>query len=164
SAISETVWLRDITNIFQGEKRTLGDFDLPDHLTFYLRRGSDALTLNLRRNYDIDPNAKIYVVQKLSNGRSVLTETRSMINENVAYYQDMASAAYMTVRCVRKSNEQCERVIYGHIQIGDRSYDLLPAERDVRSGYYFKDPGLYGTRYVLQEPGSIKPESLVEHK
>ncbi|KAL3892134.1 hypothetical protein ACJMK2_004371, partial [Sinanodonta woodiana] len=71
----ETVWVRDITAEFQADKRELDDSDLPDQLTFNLRRGIDDLTLKLRRNYEIDPNADIYVVQKLKNGQSFVAKT-----------------------------------------------------------------------------------------
>ncbi|KAL3892127.1 hypothetical protein ACJMK2_004364, partial [Sinanodonta woodiana] len=53
----ETVWVRDMTEHIHADKRVLGDHYLPDQLTFKLRRGLDELTLNLMRNYDIDPNA-----------------------------------------------------------------------------------------------------------
>ncbi|KAK3609041.1 hypothetical protein CHS0354_018591 [Potamilus streckersoni] len=82
SAISETVWLKDVTKRIHGEKRTLDDFDLPDQLTFQLRRETEALNLNLKRNYDIDPNAEIYVGRKLKDGRSVLLKTQNMKKEN----------------------------------------------------------------------------------
>ncbi|KAK3576244.1 hypothetical protein CHS0354_027043 [Potamilus streckersoni] len=65
----------------QADKRALDDLDLPNQLTFDFRRGLDTVTLNLKRNYDIDPNADIYVVQKLKNGRSFLAKTNELENE-----------------------------------------------------------------------------------
>ncbi|KAK3598632.1 hypothetical protein CHS0354_037582 [Potamilus streckersoni] len=77
----ETVWLKDVTTTIQTDKRTLGDPGLPAHLTFHLMRGSDALTLNLKRNYEIDPNADIYVVQSTKGGQSTLSRTRHLRQE-----------------------------------------------------------------------------------
>ncbi|KAK3598634.1 hypothetical protein CHS0354_037584 [Potamilus streckersoni] len=79
----ETVWLKDVTTTIQTDKRTLGDPGLPAHLTFHLMRGSDALTLNLKRNYEIDPNADIYVVQSTKDGRSTLSRTRHLRQEMI---------------------------------------------------------------------------------
>ncbi|KAK3604045.1 hypothetical protein CHS0354_038709 [Potamilus streckersoni] len=78
----ETVWVRDVSTNFHAEKRALGDLDLPDQLTFELRRGLDDLTLNLKRNYEINPNADIYVVQKLKDGRSFLARTNEIVKED----------------------------------------------------------------------------------
>ncbi|KAL3892109.1 hypothetical protein ACJMK2_004346, partial [Sinanodonta woodiana] len=71
----EIVWVRDVTEHIKSDKRGLGEHDFPDQLTFYIRRGLDDLTLNLIKNYDIDPNAEIYVVQELQNGHSFLAKT-----------------------------------------------------------------------------------------
>ncbi|KAK3586771.1 hypothetical protein CHS0354_016946 [Potamilus streckersoni] len=76
----ETVWLEDITKL-QNDKRTLADPGLPAQLTFSLRRKSDALKLQLKKNYDIDPNADIYVVQRTNNGRTIVTKTQSLEKE-----------------------------------------------------------------------------------
>ncbi|KAK3576241.1 hypothetical protein CHS0354_027040, partial [Potamilus streckersoni] len=62
------------------DKRTFDDLDLPHQLTFDLKRGLDTVTLNLKRNYDVDPNADIYVV-KLKNGRSILAKTNELEKE-----------------------------------------------------------------------------------
>ncbi|KAK3576232.1 hypothetical protein CHS0354_002835 [Potamilus streckersoni] len=64
SAGLETVWLKEATSRLKIDKRTLSDnINLPDELTFYLRRGSNGITLNLKRNRDIDPNADVYFVR-----------------------------------------------------------------------------------------------------
>ncbi|KAK3577644.1 hypothetical protein CHS0354_016039 [Potamilus streckersoni] len=78
---SEIVWLKDVTTSFEKDKRTSIDLDLPDELTFYLSRGSNDLTLHLKRNYFIDPNADVYVVQKLENGKHHLEKTENLGNE-----------------------------------------------------------------------------------
>ncbi|KAL3892131.1 hypothetical protein ACJMK2_004368, partial [Sinanodonta woodiana] len=74
----ETIWVRDMTAETQADKRALDDYDFPDQLTFNLRRGLDDLTLKLKRNYEINPNADIYVVQKLKNGRSFVAKTNAI--------------------------------------------------------------------------------------
>ncbi|KAL3892138.1 hypothetical protein ACJMK2_004375, partial [Sinanodonta woodiana] len=107
----ETVWVRDMTAETQADKRALDDYDLPDQLTFNLRRGLDDLTLKLKRNYEINPNTDIYVVQKLKNGRSFVAKTNAIEKEAAAYYQDIGNMAFMTVRCALKSNHKCDRVI-----------------------------------------------------
>ncbi|KAK3586772.1 hypothetical protein CHS0354_016947 [Potamilus streckersoni] len=76
----ETVWLEDIT-ILQSDKRTLGDPGLPAQLTYSLRRKSDFLTLQLERNYEINPNADIYVVRRTKDGRPILTKTKNLEKE-----------------------------------------------------------------------------------
>ncbi|KAK3600756.1 hypothetical protein CHS0354_017049 [Potamilus streckersoni] len=78
---SEIVWLKDMTAIFQTQKRILGDPDLPDHLTFHVRRRSGVLTLELTRNYEIDPNADIYFVERTKDGRSLLSKTTTLERE-----------------------------------------------------------------------------------
>ncbi|KAL3892112.1 hypothetical protein ACJMK2_004349, partial [Sinanodonta woodiana] len=125
----ETVWVRDVTEHFEADKRGLDDHDLPDKLTFVLRRRLDDLTLNLMRNYDIDPNADIYVVQELKNGQAV-AKTNDAEKEAVAYYQDVENMAYMTVRCAPSSNHKCDRVINGNVRIGDGNYDLRRVDSD----------------------------------
>ncbi|KAL3892106.1 hypothetical protein ACJMK2_004343, partial [Sinanodonta woodiana] len=146
----ETVWVRDVTEHFEADKRGLGDHDLPDKLTFYLRRGLDDLTLNLMRNYDIDPNADIYIVQELKNGQSFLAKTNDAEKEAVAYYQDVDNMAYMTVRCAPSSNyrsiHECDRVINGNVRIGDGNYDLRPVDSDLPTGQI---PNVNGKRYFL---------------
>ncbi|KAL3892143.1 hypothetical protein ACJMK2_004380, partial [Sinanodonta woodiana] len=77
----ETVWVKDMTAETKGYKRELEDYDLPDQLTFNLRRGLEDLTLKLKRNYEIDPNAVIYVVQKIKNGRSIVAKTNDLETE-----------------------------------------------------------------------------------
>ncbi|KAL3855285.1 hypothetical protein ACJMK2_014501, partial [Sinanodonta woodiana] len=59
-------------------KRNLGDLDLPDELTFHLSRMSGDLTLNLKRNHGIDPNADIYMARTSRNGRPYLVKSRDM--------------------------------------------------------------------------------------
>ncbi|KAK3606465.1 hypothetical protein CHS0354_041411 [Potamilus streckersoni] len=160
----ETVFVRDVTAQFQADKRTLDDLDLPDQLTFDLRLGLDNITLKLKRNYDIDPNADIYVVQKLRNGRSFLARTNELEKEAVAYYQDKDNGAYMTVRCVKRSNHKCDRVINGNIRIGDYNYDLRPEETDVASGQTQTTnfPSPIGKRYVLLDEATIEQENIGE--
>ncbi|KAK3576242.1 hypothetical protein CHS0354_027041, partial [Potamilus streckersoni] len=107
----EMVWVRDVTAHYQANKRGLSAFDFPNQLTFHLKRGLDDVTLNLNRNYAIDPNADVYVVQNLKDGRSLLARTNKLEEEAIAYYQDIENGAYMTVRCVQRSNHKCDRVI-----------------------------------------------------
>ncbi|KAL3892090.1 hypothetical protein ACJMK2_004327 [Sinanodonta woodiana] len=152
----ETVWLNDVTTRFQTDKRTLGDTDLPHQLTFHLRRESDDLTLNLRRNYDIDPNADIYFVEQLKDGRSILKKENILEKEDVAYYQDKENGAYMTVRCVRRSTHDCDRVINGNIQLGSRSYDLQPDETIEASGDIVDVPHPRRKRYTLRDQTHIQ--------
>ncbi|KAK3576240.1 hypothetical protein CHS0354_027039 [Potamilus streckersoni] len=157
----ETVWVRDVTAQFQTDKRALDDLDLPDQLTFDLRLGLDNINLNLKRNYDIDPNADIYVVQKLRNGRSFLAKANVLEKEAVAYYQDKDNGAFMTVRCVKRSNHKCVRIINGNIRIGDYNYDLRPEdESDVASGHTSNVPSLIGKRYVLLDEANIEHENI----
>ncbi|KAK3576264.1 hypothetical protein CHS0354_027707, partial [Potamilus streckersoni] len=78
---SETVWLKDVTKLLQTNKRTLSDPDLPDQLSFLLKRKLQTLTLNLKRNYEIDPNADIYTVRKLNDDRSLLEKMDNVENE-----------------------------------------------------------------------------------
>ncbi|KAK3600752.1 hypothetical protein CHS0354_017045 [Potamilus streckersoni] len=78
---TELVWLKDVTAKFQTQKRIFGDPDLPDHLTFHVWRGSGVLTLKLKRNYEIDPNADIYVVERTKDGRSILSKTTTLERE-----------------------------------------------------------------------------------
>ncbi|KAK3594368.1 hypothetical protein CHS0354_014074 [Potamilus streckersoni] len=158
----ETVWVRDVTAQFQIDKRSLDDLDLPDQLTFDLRLGLDNINLNLKRNYDIDPNADIYVVQKLRNGRSFLAKANELEKETVAYYQDKDNGAFMTVRCVKRSKHKCDRIINGNIRIGDYNYDLRPDESDVASGHTSKVPSLIGKRYVLLDEANIEQENIRE--
>ncbi|KAL3892129.1 hypothetical protein ACJMK2_004366, partial [Sinanodonta woodiana] len=152
----ETVWVRDITAEFQADKRELDDSDLPDQLTFNLRRGIDDLTLKLRRNYEIDPNADIYVVQKLKNGRSFVAKTNVIEMEAVAYYQDIGNMAFMTVRCVARANHKCDRVINGNVRIGDFDYDIRPVESDIKLGRIPDVPSLIGKRYVLLDHAHVE--------
>ncbi|KAL3836831.1 hypothetical protein ACJMK2_022244, partial [Sinanodonta woodiana] len=77
----ETVWLKDVTTLFQTDKRTLSDLDLPNDLTFHLTRGSDVLTLDLKRNHDINPDADVYFARTLKNGQSVLVKSRNYEKE-----------------------------------------------------------------------------------
>ncbi|KAK3600759.1 hypothetical protein CHS0354_017052 [Potamilus streckersoni] len=104
-----------MTATFQTQKRIFGDPDLPDHLTFHVRRSSGVLTLDLTRNYEIDPNADIYFVERSIEGRSILSKTTTLETEAVAYYQDVDNGAYMTVRCINSLNQQCERIIVSHL-------------------------------------------------
>ncbi|KAL3856707.1 hypothetical protein ACJMK2_011430, partial [Sinanodonta woodiana] len=159
---SEIVWLNDVTSSFEIDKRTLSDHALPDELTFRIRRGSDDLTLNLKRNHGIDPNADIYVVKSLKDGPSKLEKSQHLKTEDVAYYQDRNHGAFMTVRCIKRISGQCERFINGYIQLGDRYYDLQPANVD-RSRNLFEASDLLGKRYVLQEQGTIQRDAAVKY-
>ncbi|KAL3856559.1 hypothetical protein ACJMK2_011295 [Sinanodonta woodiana] len=147
----QEVWLKDVTTKFQTDKRTLSHRVLGDELTFRLMQGSHYLTLNLKRNYGIDPNADIYVVQKSNDGRYQPHKTHHLDGEDLAYYQDVENGAYVTVRCIERSNGQCDRVIKGNIRIGDRNYDLQPADTDVTSRDVLDVPELFGRRYVLHD-------------
>ncbi|KAL3836829.1 hypothetical protein ACJMK2_022242, partial [Sinanodonta woodiana] len=167
----ETVWLKDVTTLFQTDKRTLSDLDLPNDLTFHLTRGSDVLTLDLKRNHDINPDADVYFARTLKNGQSFLVKSRNYEKElpisthffkyNVAYYQDMGNWAYMTVKCVKQSNEKCERIINGNLRIGDRSYDLEPVETEITSRHFVEDLGDLGKQYVLKnQPHMLRGYSV----
>ncbi|KAK3598629.1 hypothetical protein CHS0354_037579 [Potamilus streckersoni] len=159
----ETVWVTDVTAQFQADKRALGDIYLPDQLTFDLIRGSDELTLNLKRNYDIDPNTDIYVVQKLKDGRSFLARTNKLEKEAVAYYQDIDNEAFMTARCAQRSNQNCDRIINGNIRIGGSYYDLRQAESDLTPSDMSEVPSLIGKRYVLLDQSNIEQDNVVEN-
>ncbi|KAK3582132.1 hypothetical protein CHS0354_017243 [Potamilus streckersoni] len=160
----ETVWLKDVTTNSHGITRTVGELHLPNELTFHLRRASDDLTLNLKRNHDIDPNVGVYFSRKLEDGRSVLVKTRDLEKEDVAYYQDTSNEAFMTVRCLKRSTERCDRVINGNMRIGASTYHLQPAETDLTPGQFMEDPGLVGKRYVLQEQEHTDTETLMQNK
>ncbi|KAL3836828.1 hypothetical protein ACJMK2_022241, partial [Sinanodonta woodiana] len=124
--------------------------DLPDELAFHLTRRSETLNLNLRRNYDINPNADVFFARKSQNGEIVLGKSPHIENENLAYYQDIDNGAFVTVRCVKRSNEQCDRIINGNLQIGGIDYALQPAETDTSSRSLLEDPYVLGRKYVLQ--------------
>ncbi|KAK3575895.1 hypothetical protein CHS0354_034471, partial [Potamilus streckersoni] len=147
-------------------KRKVGESDLPDDLTFYLSRGRGphAMYINLKRNQGINPNADVFFVRTLQDGRTHLEKTPNIENEDVAYYQDRENGAFMTVRCVTKSTGQCDRVIYGNIKIGDINYDLQPMETDVASRNVLDVPGPLGTKYVLQQQTNIQREIPVENE
>ncbi|KAL3861400.1 hypothetical protein ACJMK2_007435, partial [Sinanodonta woodiana] len=74
-ATTETVWLKDVTTRLQRDKRSIGMSDHPEKLTFLLKRNSDTLTLNLKRNDNVDPNADLYTVRNLDDGRSIVEKT-----------------------------------------------------------------------------------------
>ncbi|KAK3591509.1 hypothetical protein CHS0354_031616 [Potamilus streckersoni] len=78
---SEIVWLKDVTSRFRIDKRS-HDSDLPDELIFHVRRGSGALTLNLKKNHGINPNADIYFVRKHKDGQSLLEKSENLEMEN----------------------------------------------------------------------------------
>ncbi|KAL3861629.1 hypothetical protein ACJMK2_007654 [Sinanodonta woodiana] len=75
---AETVWLKDVTTRIQTDKREVNGADLPDQLTFHLKRRNQDLVLNLKRNYHIDPNADIYIVQTLNDGRTILEKSQNL--------------------------------------------------------------------------------------
>ncbi|KAL3865280.1 hypothetical protein ACJMK2_006893 [Sinanodonta woodiana] len=147
----ETVWLKDVTTSFRTGKRTHDNLDLPDELTFHLTSKSNVLNLNLKRNRAIDPNAEVYIVRTMEDGEPLLDKMLSLEKENLAYYQDRNNGAFLTVKCVKKSNGQCERVINGNVRIGDKDYDIRLAEDDVISRNVFQVPDRRGTQYVLRE-------------
>ncbi|KAL3892144.1 hypothetical protein ACJMK2_004381, partial [Sinanodonta woodiana] len=152
----ETVWVRDMTAEIQGYKRELDDYDLPDQLTFNLRRGLNDLTLKLKRNYEINPNADIYVVQKLKNGRPFLAKSNDIETEAVSYYQDVENMAFVTVRCASRSNHKCDRVINGNVRIGYCNYDLRPVESEFESGGLAEVHSLIGKRYALLDQAHVE--------
>ncbi|KAK3603948.1 hypothetical protein CHS0354_030875, partial [Potamilus streckersoni] len=80
STVSKNVWLKDVTR-FKTEKRINDDLDLPDELTFHLTGISTALTLNLKRNYGIDPNANVYIVRELKDGQPLLDKALNLEKE-----------------------------------------------------------------------------------
>ncbi|KAK3581890.1 hypothetical protein CHS0354_024203 [Potamilus streckersoni] len=75
STESKIVWVKDVTKSFEINQRTHRDLDLHDALKFRLRYESHLLTLNLKKNYGINPNADIYVVRELKDGQSFLDQT-----------------------------------------------------------------------------------------
>ncbi|KAK3579624.1 hypothetical protein CHS0354_003755 [Potamilus streckersoni] len=79
--ISEVVWLKDVTRNFKREEMTHDDLDLPDELIFQLTGRSGALTLNLKRNHGIDPNAGVYFVRNLKDSQPHLDKTLSLEQE-----------------------------------------------------------------------------------
>ncbi|KAL3892096.1 hypothetical protein ACJMK2_004333 [Sinanodonta woodiana] len=153
----ETVWLKEVATRFHSVKRTLGNPDLPDHLTFQLRRGSDNFALHLRRNYDINPNADIYVLKQTYDGQSIMKQATNLDREDVAYYQDSCNGAYMTVRCVKRLHQQCERVINGNLNIDDTSYHIQPAKTTDKSAYLI--PNYMGKRYILMDQTEFQLEA-----
>ncbi|KAL3856366.1 hypothetical protein ACJMK2_011134 [Sinanodonta woodiana] len=161
---SEIVWLKDVSQIIQTDERTLLDPDLPDDLSFHLRRGSQFVQLNLKRNHDIDPNADIYVVRKLYDGRYYQEKSLDLEKEDLAYYQDINNGAFMTVRCVRGINGQCDRVINGNVRIEDANYDLRPAETDITLRDLLDVPDIRGTRYLLRGQGNALRQISVLNK
>ncbi|KAL3856577.1 hypothetical protein ACJMK2_011312 [Sinanodonta woodiana] len=161
---SEKVFLKDVTSSLLKDERSLNDLDLPDDLTFLLSRGWHTLQLNLKRNREIDPNAEVYYVGKLNDGRSVLEKAQLFDKEDLAYYQDRENGAFVTVRCVRRPSGQCDRVISGNIRIQDSNYDLQPSDSDVisRNLEYVQD--LLGKQYVLRNHATIERDASVETK
>ncbi|KAK3598279.1 hypothetical protein CHS0354_019805 [Potamilus streckersoni] len=161
---SELVWLKDVTAIFQTQKRMFGDPNLPDHLTFHVKRGSGVLTLNLKRNNEIDPNSDIYFVERTKDGRSILSKTTTLEREAVAYYQDVDNRAYITVRCINSFNQKCERIINGNLQIGDRRYDLRPAVTGDTPAKLLKVTDNISRIYLLLDQTHLQQENMVKNK
>ncbi|KAL3861652.1 hypothetical protein ACJMK2_007677, partial [Sinanodonta woodiana] len=75
---------------------------------------------------------------------------------DVAYYQDLENGAFMTARCVKRSNGQCDIRINGNIRLGDRNYNLRPSEADVIQSDFLDSIGLRGRRYVLQDQEKVQ--------
>ncbi|KAK3589524.1 hypothetical protein CHS0354_041647 [Potamilus streckersoni] len=146
------------------DKHTLSDPDLPDQLSFHLKLKSHGVNLNLKRNYQIDPNVDVYTVDILKDGLPILKKTHNLKKEDVAYYQDDENGAFMTARCVKRSSGQCGILINGNIQIGDKMYDLQPSEAQVTSRNFMETTNLLGKQYVLQDQGSIQRKMSVENK
>ncbi|KAL3861647.1 hypothetical protein ACJMK2_007672 [Sinanodonta woodiana] len=160
---AETVWLRDVTTRLQTDEREDTGSNLPDQLSFHLKSNTHDIALNLKRNYQIDPNTNIYVVQKFEDGQPLLEKTQNSENEDVAYYQDMNNGAFMTARCVKRSTGQCDIIIHGEIQLGDRSYNLRPSEENVIPNDSLEMMGLRGKRYILQDQTNIQTGMSVEN-
>ncbi|KAK3598288.1 hypothetical protein CHS0354_019814 [Potamilus streckersoni] len=57
--------------------------NIPDAETD-IRRGSGVLNLMLKRNYEIDPNADIYLVERAKDDRSILSKTT--LEREVSFY------------------------------------------------------------------------------
>ncbi|KAL3891936.1 hypothetical protein ACJMK2_004178 [Sinanodonta woodiana] len=159
-AVSEMVWLKDVTNRDQANTRSFEDNQLPDQLTFHLKRRSGDLTLTLKKNYDIDPNADIYVVQDIKNGQPRVTKTNILEKGDIAYYQDVKNGAYITVRCVRRFNQQCNRVINGNMRIERRMYYLRPAKTEIASRNILEVQELIGKRYMLLDETYMDLETV----
>ncbi|KAL3890599.1 hypothetical protein ACJMK2_002881 [Sinanodonta woodiana] len=160
----ESVWINDQSDRILTPKRVFVDPDLPDELTFRIRRKSGDLMLTLKRNYDIDPNADIYFVKKVKDGRFIKSKSTPLEREALAYYQDVDNGAYMTVRCINSLNKRCERVISGNLHIGEISYDLRPASPDTKRRYRMDNTDIIGRRYLLLEQTHIQQEQWVEKK
>ncbi|KAL3861481.1 hypothetical protein ACJMK2_007514, partial [Sinanodonta woodiana] len=160
---SETVWLKDVTGRFQTEKRTLSYPGLPDQLSFHIKGESHNVILNLERNHEMDPNADIYIVEKLDDGRSHLVKTETLETEDVAYYQDRDNGAFVTARCVKSLNGQCDISINGNIRIGGINYDLQPSEDDM-SSIHLSEMMDVGKRYVLRDHPNIERKMSEESK
>ncbi|KAL3861646.1 hypothetical protein ACJMK2_007671, partial [Sinanodonta woodiana] len=160
---AETVWLRDVTTQLQTDEREDTGSNLPDQLSFHLKSSTQDIVLNLKRNYQMDPNTDIYVVQKFEDGQPLLEKTQNSENEDVAYYQDMTNGAFMTARCVKRSTGQCDIIIHGEIQLGDRSYNLRPSEENVIPNDSLEMMGLRGKRYILQDQTNIQSGMSVEN-
>ncbi|KAL3861643.1 hypothetical protein ACJMK2_007668, partial [Sinanodonta woodiana] len=78
---AETVWLRDVTTQLQTDEREDTGSNLPDQLSFHLKSSTQDIVLNLKRNYQMDPNTDIYVVQKFEDGQPLLEKTQNSENE-----------------------------------------------------------------------------------
>ncbi|KAK3578109.1 hypothetical protein CHS0354_007820 [Potamilus streckersoni] len=70
----------------------------------------------------------------------------------------------MTVRCVKRSNVTCERVINGNIRIGDNDYNLRPAKGEFTSNNLLQVPDVLRKRYVLEDIENIQGENSVENE
>ncbi|KAK3576696.1 hypothetical protein CHS0354_024305 [Potamilus streckersoni] len=161
---SDIVWLKDVTTNFQTDKRKFDNLDFAEVLTFHLSHVLKRLTLNLKKNHEIDPNAKIYVVRKLNDDRFYLEKTPDLGKEEVAYYQDVENGAFVTIRCVKRSSGECDRVVNGNVRIEGRNYDLRPAETGTTLRDLLDVPDLRGTRYVLRDQTNIQREMSVKMK
>ncbi|KAK3575897.1 hypothetical protein CHS0354_034473 [Potamilus streckersoni] len=71
----------DVTSRIQKYKRNVGESDFPDDLTFYLSRGTQSMYINLKRNHGINPNAEVFFVRTLEDGRTHLEKTPNIENE-----------------------------------------------------------------------------------
>ncbi|KAL3861512.1 hypothetical protein ACJMK2_007541, partial [Sinanodonta woodiana] len=75
---ADTVWLKDMTTRLHTNKQEVTGADLPDRLSFHLKRKTHDLVLNLKRNYHIDPNADTYIAHTLRDGRTILEKSQNL--------------------------------------------------------------------------------------
>ncbi|KAK3592753.1 hypothetical protein CHS0354_016509 [Potamilus streckersoni] len=130
----EIVWLKEVTTRSQTEKRMLSDTNLLNELAFVLRRSSETVSLNLRRNHDINPKADLYFAQKLNDGESALLKSPHWKSEN------------------------------GHIRIGNTANELITAANDAKSRNFIDFTSSLGTKYLSKKQSFTQREDSSDDK